>query len=296
MGAWLDWRQVALVCASAPLMLVLTVQYTPESPSYLVYSGQIEAAEKSLEWLKGFHSDVSKELGLLRGNIERMRDQGNGCRNVVVPQLVKPVILTSMLMFFSRFSGAFAFNFYAVNIFSQTFGDMNPHMVAVITATVQLIASMASGVIADRVGRKPLLVSAGLIMAITLSGFALYSYVCQLKPSGNLDWMPMILILVFEASSSIGIQPISWLMVGELFPLEYRAAGSALTVAISYTFAFAGVKTFVDLKQALGLHGTFWLYSGICVLGAMFAGLILPETKKKPLHEMDPAMGDNDEA
>ena len=268
-------------------MLMLTVQYTPESPSYLVYSGQIEAAEKSLEWLKGYHSDVSHELGTLRTNIDRMKEQGNGCKSIIVPQLVKPVLLTSMLMFFSRFSGDLAFNFYAVNIFSQTFGDMNPHMVAVITAVVQLLASMASGVFADRFGRKPLLVSAGMTMAITLSGFALYSYVCQLKPSGNLDWMPLILILAFEASSSIGIQPISWLMVGELFPLEYRAAGSALTVSISYAFAFLGVKTYVDLKEVMNLHGTFWLYSGICVLGAMFAGCILPETKDEPLHEME---------
>ena len=45
MGAWLDWRQLALVCAAAPLLLLVTVQYVPETPSYLVYSGRIEEAE-----------------------------------------------------------------------------------------------------------------------------------------------------------------------------------------------------------------------------------------------------------
>ena len=44
MGAWLDWRQLALVCAAAPLLLLVTVQYVPETPSYLVYSGRIEEA------------------------------------------------------------------------------------------------------------------------------------------------------------------------------------------------------------------------------------------------------------
>ena len=46
-GAWLDWRQLALVCASAPLMLLVTVQAAPESPSYLVYTGQFARAERS---------------------------------------------------------------------------------------------------------------------------------------------------------------------------------------------------------------------------------------------------------
>ena len=49
MGAWLNWRQLAIVCGSAPLMLLVTMQYNPESPSYLVYSGQLRRAARSLQ-------------------------------------------------------------------------------------------------------------------------------------------------------------------------------------------------------------------------------------------------------
>ena len=288
MGAWFDWRQLALVCATAPLMLILTMQYTPETPSYLVYSGQIDRAEKALEWLKGSSKDISSDLSTLQTNINRLKEQGNGCKSVLVPQLVKPVLLTSILMFFNRFSGAMAFNFYAVNIFSQVFGSLNPHLVAVVTATVQLLASMLSGVLADKVGRKPLLIVSGFIMALTLTGFGLYTYICQHQPSGRLDWMPLLLILVFECACNLGIQPVSWLLVGELFPLEYRAAGSSLTTSISYTFAFLGVKTFVDLNAVLGLYGTFWTYAGICLLSCGFSAAFVPETRDVPLHEMEP--------
>jgi facilitated trehalose transporter len=292
MGAWLDWRQLALVCACAPLMLLVTVQYTPETPSYLVYTGRIAEAEKSLQWLKGggddvTAADVSVDLSVLQANIRRMREQGSDCKSILVPQLFKPVLLTSCLMFFNRFSGASAFNFYAVTIFSQVFAGLNPHLVAVITAAVQLLASMASGVLADKLGRRPLLIIAGLIMAIMLTGFGLFIYLCDIKTSGSLDWLPLMLILVFECASNVGIQPISWLMVGELFPLGYRAAGTSLTTAIGYAFAFLGVKTFVDLCQAVGLHGTFWTYSCISVLGCLFYAVCLPETRERPLHEME---------
>lgn len=38
----------------------------------------------------------------------------------------------------------------------------------------------------------------------------------------SLDWIPLTCVLFFTLFFSIGIGPISWLMVGELFPLEYR--------------------------------------------------------------------------
>ena len=257
-----------------------------ETPSYLVYSGQIKKAEESLYYLKGNLVDVPEELDTLQRNITRMKEQGKGCRSVLVPQLIKPVLLTSILMFFSRFSGAMAFNFYAVNIFSQVFGSFNPHLVAIINATVQLLTSMASGVLADKLGRKPLLLFSGLIMSASSFGFALYTYYC--RDTCNSDILPLIIILIFQSSFSVGIQPMSWLLVGELFPLEFRAAGSSLTSSISYTFAFLGVKTFVDLNSSLGLHGTFLVYSAINMGGCFFTMFFLPETKQKPLKEMEP--------
>lgn len=48
-------------------------------------------------------------------------------------------------MFFQRFSGANAFNFYAVSIFSQTLTGINPYWAAIAIGFVQLLASLLSG-------------------------------------------------------------------------------------------------------------------------------------------------------
>ena len=48
-------------------------------------------------------------------------------------------------MFFQRFSGANAFNYYAVIIFRQTLGGMNPHGATIAIGFVQLLASLLSG-------------------------------------------------------------------------------------------------------------------------------------------------------
>jgi Sugar (and other) transporter len=41
------------------------------------------------------------------------------------------------------------------------------------------------------------------------------------------------------------------------------------------------------LQEWFGLHGTFWLYSGISCLGLLFVVLIVFETKGRDLDEME---------
>jgi hypothetical protein len=50
-----------------------------------------------------------------------------------------------------------------------------------------------------------------------------------------------------------GISPISWLLIGELFPLEYRGIGSSIATSFSYFCAFLAVKTFVDFQVSAAL-------------------------------------------
>lgn len=60
-------------------------------------------------------------------------------------------------------------------------------------------------------------------------------------------------------------------------------------ILISFYFlilAFVITKTFVNLTDALGQGGTFWLFSGLSVLGTVFVFFIVPETKGKTLMEI----------
>ena len=286
-GAWLDWRQLALVCAAAPLMMLITVQYAPETPSYLVYSGNVEEAEKSLQWLRGDVMDVSSELATMQLNIQNINAKHDNYKSAVLPKLIKPVLLTCTLMFFNRFSGVIAFNFYAVPILTQVFNDINPHLGAVVSAVVQLVASLFSGVLSDKLGRRPLLIMSGLIMTLSLSLFGFYTYYQDLTHhTSSLDYIPLLSVLIFQCAFSAGVQPVSWLLLGELFPLEYRAQGTSFTTAFSYLCAFLGVKTFVDFNTVFGLYGTFWTYGVITLVGVIFYWALVPETREEPLEEM----------
>ena len=44
----------------------------------------------------------------------------------------------------------------------------------------------------------------------------------------------------------------------------------------------------------LGLHGAFWMYSAVSVVGLFFALVFVPETKGRTLDEMESKVSDGD--
>ncbi|KAL6421684.1 hypothetical protein ACFW04_012053 [Cataglyphis niger] len=217
--------------------------------------------------------------------------------SVFTPRLYKPIAITCGLMFFQRFSGANAFNYYAVIIFRQTLGGMNPHGATIAIGFVQLLAALLSGFLIDIVGRLPLLIASTVFMSLALAGFGSYAYYVSKTPNlgyvdsavvGQHDWIPLLCVLVFTTALALGISPISWLLIGELFPLEYRGLGSSISTSFSYFCAFFGIKLFMDFQQSLGLHGAFWFYAGVAICGLCFVVCCVPETKGKQLDEMNP--------
>lgn len=286
--------------AAAPILLFFALFFIPETPSSLLLRGKEHEAEESLQWFRGPESDIRQELATIRTNILASKLYGGNTsklKNLLSKRLTRPVLITCGLMFFQRFTGANLFNFYAVKMFKKTFRTMNPHGGAIATSVAQLLASCLSGMLIDNVGRLPLLMISGVMMSIALAGFGSYAYyeevirnasdLTQAEP-GSYDWIPLLCVLTLTIAFSLGISPISSLLIGELFPLEYRSTGSALATSFSHLCGFVNVKTAADFQDHIGLYGLFWMYAGISVLCLLFVVLFVPETKGREIDEMDP--------
>ncbi|XP_045473273.1 facilitated trehalose transporter Tret1-like [Harmonia axyridis] len=286
-GAFLDWRQLAGLISLAPAAMCVAMWKIPESPGWLVLRGRLSEAEEALRWLRGENADLRFELSVLQAHV--LNKKVPVSPSSLLHSLKTPVFIACGLMFFQRFSGANAFNFYVVSVFKETFGGTNPHSAAVAVAVVQLLSSLLSGLLVDIAGRLPLLVASSVLMSFALASFGSFAYYEDVYPKTvpNLDWIPLLCVLIFTVAFTLGISPISWLLVTELFALEQRGLGAALATAFSYLCAFIGVKTFVDFQELFGLYGAFWLYAFISVCGLCFVVCCVPETKGRDLTEID---------
>lgn len=142
LGAYLDWRELAMLVSVAPMMLFITVFYVPETPSFLLLKGRDDEAYHSLQWLRGPTRNVELELDTIRSNIRTsrlitpirtstathqstfgritttftssssfltrasLRSVYTNIKNVLKNvRLIKPVMITCGLMIFQRFTG-----------------------------------------------------------------------------------------------------------------------------------------------------------------------------------------------
>lgn len=307
-GAYLSWNELALVVAFAPVLHFFVIFFIPETPSFLMLKGRDQEAEAALQWLRGPEADISQELATIKTNILNNRRHENQVvqtchennlvsklKGLLSMRMTRPILITCGLMFFQKFTGANLINFYAVKMFKETFRTLNPHGVAIATSVAQLLASCLSGMLIDKIGRLPLLMISGVMMSIALAGFGSYAYyegvlrhASELSSEpGSYDWIPLVCVLTLTIAFSLGISPISSLLIGELFPLEYRSTGSALTTSFSHICGFVNVKTAADIQEHIGLYGLFWIYAGMSVLFLLFVILFVPETKGREIDEMD---------
>ena len=152
--------------------------------------------------------------------------------------------------------------------------------VAMTTALVGcLIGAMIAGGMADRYGRKPLLIVGSLGMALGALGVAL-SNVVTLPAI-----IPVISIMLYSACFMFSWGPICWVYIAELFPNTIRSEATAIAVAFQWIFNFIVSSTFVPMYNWSHFFA-YALYGVICLIAAVFVWKLVPETKGKTLEDM----------
>uniref|UniRef100_A0A1B0CZM5 Major facilitator superfamily (MFS) profile domain-containing protein n=2 Tax=Phlebotomus papatasi TaxID=29031 RepID=A0A1B0CZM5_PHLPP len=102
----------------------------------------------------------------------------------------------------------------------------------------------------------------------------------------NLGWLPIVSLCIFIIMFSFGFGPVPWLMMGELFASDVKGFAGPMAGTTNWILAFVITKTFPNLVDAMGTGETFWLFSGLSILGLIFVFFIVPETKGKSLSEI----------
>ena len=69
----------------------------------------------------------------------------------------------------------------------------------------------------DRLGRRPLLIISGSVMALSMSGLALY-LTCLSSIPQSWHWLPLLLIITAFTGYSVGFSTVPLSLIGELLP------------------------------------------------------------------------------
>lgn len=117
----------------------------------------------------------------------------------------------------------------------------------------------------------------------------IYSY--QYCPT-NYAWMGIMGLGLYLMFFAPGMGPMPWTINSEIYPLWARSTGNSLSTATNWLSNLLVSMTFLTLTETITKYGTYWLFVGIVVLGLVFIGLTLPETKGTKLEEVEKLFSD----
>jgi SP family galactose:H+ symporter-like MFS transporter len=277
------WRWMLGLAAVPGLILGLGMLYLPESPRWLAKHGQAEKALKILARIRG-NSDVAAEFEEIQSTLAQSVQRGRWID--VFSPAVRPALLIGVgLAVFQQITGINTVIYYAPTIL-QSAGISSASGAILATAgigVVNVLMTLVSMWLVDRMGRRPLLLIgiAGIVITLAVLGFAFF------RPGGALAEVAVITLMAYVASFAISLGPIFWLLISEIYPLNIRGLAEGTAAAANWSANLLVSLTFLTLVEALGPARTFWLYSFFAVAAWIFSYYLVPETKGRTLEEIE---------
>uniref|UniRef100_A0A8C1PBI4 Solute carrier family 2 member 9 n=1 Tax=Cyprinus carpio TaxID=7962 RepID=A0A8C1PBI4_CYPCA len=151
------------------------------------------------------------------------------------------------------------------------------------TGGIETLAAVISGLVIEKVGRRPLLIFGFSAMAVFFSLLTVF-----LHYQDRFSWMPYLSftsILLLIASFCSGPGGVPFVLTGELFEQSYRPAAFMIAGTVNWLSNFAVGLLFPFIQEALQTFA-FLLFVVVCVAGAVYLLLVLPETKNKTFMEI----------
>lgn len=276
------WRWMFGVGTIPAAVLFIGLLFLPDSPRWLCMRGKIVQAFYTLRSIRRT-VHVRAEFAGIRASLE----QESGGYSDLGKKWLKPALVIGIgLGFFQQFTGINTVIYYAPTIFKLS--GFTSNTVAILATmgigAINVLATIVSIFLVDKVGRKPLLYVGMGIMTICL--FALGASF-SVAGSDTLKWIAFGSLFFYVIGFAISLGPIMWLMFTEVFPLRVRGVATSLMASLQWLFNFIVSLTFLTLIKYCHEVGTFGLYGLICLIGIFFVYYKVPETKGVSLERIE---------
>ena len=282
LGAWRWMLGLAIVPAG---ILLLGLIGLPDTPRWLVWRGRFDEAHRALRRVLE-RDEVSAELEQLQHAIEQPT---GGWADLLAPEVRAPLLVGVALAIFQQATGIDGIVYYAPTVVQ---GAGIPSASGALLATagiglVNVVMTIVAMVLLDRIGRRPLLLGslAGMAAALGVLGYGFRVTAASAGPS--LAVLSVTCLMIYVGSFAVGLGPVFWLLIAEIFPMRVRGMAMSLATAINWAANLLVSSTFLSIVQVLGPANTFWLFGGISLVAWVFVFRLVPETRGRSLEDIE---------
>ena len=291
-GSYSQYHNFAITCLAVPVLFLISFIWMPETPIYLLNKGKMKEAKRSLRKLRGSKGPCINEeltkMNLLIKEIRERTSEGGVVKDLFSNKGSRKALLIGVVVSVTQmFSGIYVLLSYNATIFKTSGADLPPHICSIIVGGVLLLAPILSCPLMDRAGRKFLLVSSLILMAISEAILGTYFYLLEIGTDLNeVGYVPIVCMGVFLLCLGMGVAPVNMVLFSEIFLPHVRSISASISTFAMAISAFIVTRFYNDLSNAIGIYGSFWFFASCCFLGALFSVISIPETKNRSVQSI----------
>ncbi|KAM0684690.1 hypothetical protein MDAP_000464 [Mitosporidium daphniae] len=267
------WRILFFITAGLGCVQLICLFFAAESPVFLASKRGIEHAEKSLKKLRGSKSIAEDLLRLQKRSSQSVFSSKPLSILELIPhkEARKSVLVSSFSHLAQQLSGINAYFFYCMIIFGSISLPFSPKVIPLILGIVNAAFSCGSVFLIDRSGRRPLLLLSTVICCIS-------TFCIVIGFLFGLTLLKVIPAITFVAGFAIGLGPVPWIIVGDIFPSEAISSGSSLAITVNW---ICNSLVAFGTEMLCSVLGPFAFLPFLAVLIAylFFILAYIPETK-----------------
>lgn len=284
---WMFWVEIV-----PSVVFLLGLLLIPESPRFLVAVDRHSAARVVLDRLG--QRDVENKVKEIQETLSRRHKPRMSDLYDPVAKKIHPVLWVGIgLAAFQQLVGINVVFYYGEVLWRAAgFSESSALLQNVISGTVNVGSTFVAIALIDKVGRKPLLIFGSVGMAVILAVLAWLFASSPLDPQGKLAMTgsaglaALIAANVYIFCFGVSWGPVMWVMLGEMFPNQFRGAALSVSGFVQWISNFAITMTFPILLGSFGLGGAYSLYAAFAAISIWFVVKLVRETKGKTLEDM----------
>ena len=277
------WRWMLASQALPVLVLISGLLLVPESPRWLAARNRLNEALDVLSRINGPEKGAA-ELAEIKTDL--MQEIGSS-RELLLPGTRKALLIGIVIMIFSQINGVNMLLLYGPTILAEAGISIGSSAIlsSMPVYILIFICTLLAFPLITRYSRRGLLITSAVFMSLGHILMALWL---------QLHWPPLgilIPMLIGTGAFTLGLAPLSWIIVSEIFPTRVRSKALAVVCFFLFGSSFLTAQLFPVLTDWFTQHhqspaGVYWLFAGVCLACAVFSWRAVPETKGLSLEEI----------
>jgi sugar porter (SP) family MFS transporter len=281
-----NWRLMFGLAVIPAVLLFVGILTQKESPHWLIRQGRQTEARAVLGRLRD-EGDIDAEIA----EVQEVAARRVSARDLLA-RGVRPALWVGVLMaIFQQITGINTVIYYAPSLLQGAgLGNSAALLANVVNGAVNVGMTVVAIWLLDRTGRRPLLLTgtAGMVIGMVITALAflggdqLHGWTAYLGIAG---------LLIYTGSFAVGLGPVFWLMIAEIYPLRIRGQAMSVAAIANWGANFVVTISFLTLLNAISPTGVFFLFAFMSLVALIYFAKRVPETRQRSLQQIERELG-----